>query len=57
MPPLIIRLTPGEPRRYWCETCQTSGGIEVDLYQLTTRGITRVATIRTCTTCEENHDG
>jgi hypothetical protein len=55
-PTVTVYVTAGEPRRTWCNTCQTGGGIEIDLYALSGLTVTRIATHRTCATCEENDD-
>ena len=51
---VLVQVVPGEPRRRWCDTCNTSAGVEVDLYGLAfTGGPYHLGTLTYCERCDD----
>jgi hypothetical protein len=49
---VAIYVTTGEPRREWCDRCQTSARIDVTVYALLDDGPSPIGTGGGCTRCD-----
>ena len=51
---LTVHITLGALRTHlWCDTCMTSGRVEVNAYTLTPSGPRNIGTYGGCTTCHD----
>lgn len=36
----------------WCDSCNTSGGFEIDMHTVSSRGIQHIGTVKQCVRCD-----
>ncbi|GAA2636877.1 hypothetical protein GCM10010399_82500 [Dactylosporangium fulvum] len=48
----IVDCAAGTPRPDWCDRCQTSAALLVELHVLTAEGVSTLGTVRGCSRCD-----
>jgi hypothetical protein len=53
----VVQVIGGSIRNnLWCEDCNTSGGFEIDMHAMSSRGLQPIGTVKQCVWCDYTED-
>jgi hypothetical protein len=49
----VVQVVGGTIRNgIWCDECNTTGGFEIDMHAMSTRGLQPIGTVKQCVRCD-----